>query len=82
MNSYDMKDGSREPLPQDHREPERTLGLGCSQSIRHIPEEIDDIDDSDTLIDALTENSMMDHPELFDLVDVFSRGQRGVRREW
>lgn len=82
MNAYDLKDGSREPLPQDHREPERALGLGCSQRICHIPEEGDDIDDSDTLIDALTENSMMDHPELFDLVDVFNRSRRGGRREW
>ena len=82
MNSYDFKEGSREPLPQDHKETERALGVGCSQRICYIPEEDDDIDDSDTLIDALTENSMMDHPELFDLVDVFGRSRRGGRREW
>ena len=82
MSSYALRENQFQPSLEQRQDTERVLGIGCSQRICRISDELDDAEDSELHIDALTENSMMDHPEAFDLVDVFARNRRGGKREW
>lgn len=55
------------------------LAPGCSRKRSQIEDELDDEDDSFGILTDVVENSWIDDPENYDLVDVFERNQRGRR---